>query len=207
MASGLTSKSRPWFELLAPQGAPDSMPVRRWRYAVQNAMRLVLSKSNLYATLEQVYHSQGVFGTAAMSGVPDRNGVVHFAHYPAGSYCLDVNEKNEVDTFYRCYSMTPRQMAHKFGMEKLSPQSRMAAERGDLVWITVHHLVEPNPDADMRYVTNRSMPYKSTYWETSANGDNAGILRQSGFPLFPIAAPRWIVNGTNVYGTGPGHIA
>ena len=207
MASGLTSKSRPWFELLAPQGAPDSMAVRRWRYAVQNAMRLVLSKSNLYAVLEQVYHSEGVFGTAAMSGVPDRNNVVHFTHYPAGSYCLDVNEKNEVDTFYRCYSMTPRQMAHKFGKERLSASTRAAAERGDLVWIVVHHLVEPNPDADMRYVSNRSMPYKSTYWETSAAGDNAGILRQSGFSLFPVAAPRWIVNGTNVYGTGPGHIA
>lgn len=207
MASGLTSKSRPWFELLAPQGAPDSMAVRRWRYAVQKSMRLVLSKSNLYAVLEQAYHSEGVFGTAAISGVPDRDTVVHFTHYPVGTFCLDVNEKNEVDTFYRYYSMTPRQMARKFGAANLSPSTRQAAERGDLVWICVHHLVEPNPDADMRRVDNRSMPWKSTYWETSYGSDNMGVLRRSGFSLFPVAAPRWIVNGTNVYGTGPGHIA
>lgn len=207
MSSGMSSKSRPWFEVVRPRDAKDTMPVRRWLFAVQNAIRITLAKTNLYETLEQVYNSQGVYGTAAMSCVPHKDEVIRFTHFPCGSYCLDTNDQGDVDTFYRCEQMTPRQMSQKFGMENLSGQTREAAKRGDITRVTVHHLIEPNPDADMRYMDNLSMPYRSTYWESNAGGDNCGILRRSGFRQFPIAAPRWLVTGNNVYGTGPGIIA
>ncbi len=207
MVSGMASKSRPWFELLRPKDAPDTMNVRRWIYAVQESMRTVLSKTNVYEVIEQAFHSQGIYGTAALSGVPDKNTVIHFTHFACGSYTLDTNSKGEVDTFSRCESMTPRQMAQKFGMENLCPGTRLAAERGDMTRVLVHHMIEPNPDADMRYVDAVSMPWKSTYWESSYDGETKGVLRRSGFNSFPIAAPRWLVTGNNVYGTGPGIIA
>lgn len=207
MASGLTSKSRPWFELQAPDGVQDTVAVRRWLYAVQEAIRATLAKSNLYNILPQVYHSQGVYGTAAMAALPDANDIVRFTHYPCGTYSLATNEKGQVDTFSRCYGMTPRQMAQRFGLNNLSPQTKKAAEDGDMIWLPVEHLVEPNPDADMNRVDNRSMPWKSTYWESSQDGETRGILRASGFKSFPVMAPRWLVNGNNVYGTGPGDIA
>lgn len=207
MSSGMSSKSRPWFEVVRPKDAKDTMPVRRWLYAVQSALRTTLSKTNLYESLEQVYDSEGVYGTAAMSCVPHKDEVIRFTHYPCGTYCLDTNDQGDVDTFYRCEQMTPRQMVQKFGKDNVSAQTRLAAERGDISRITVHHLIEPNPDADMKFVDNLSMAYKSTYWESNAGGDNCGILRRSGFPKFPIAAPRWLVTGNNVYGTGPGVIA
>lgn len=207
MMSGMASKSRPWFELLRPKDAPDTMNVRRWVYATQESMRTVLSKSNAYEVIEQAFHSEGVYGTAALSGVPHKERVIHFTHYSCGSYALDTNSDGNVDTFYRCESMTPRQMAQKFGMENLCPATRLAAERGDLVRVLVHHLIEPNPDADMRYVNSMSMPWRSTYWESSYAGETKGVLRRSGFNQFPIAAPRWSVTDNNVYGTGPGIIA
>lgn len=207
MSSGMSSKSRPWFEIVRPHDAKDTMPVRRWLYAVQNAIRITLAKTNLYETLEQVYNSQGVYGTAAMSCIPHKEDVIRFTHFPCGSYCLDTNDDGNVDTFYRCEQMTPRQMAQKFGTDNLSEQTKQAAERGDITRVTVHHLIEPNPDADMRYMDNLSMAYKSTYWESNRGGDNCGILRRSGFTHFPMATPRWIVTGNNVYGTGPGIIA
>lgn len=207
MSSGMSSKSRPWFEVVRPKDAKDTMPVRRWLYAVQNAIRITLAKTNLYETLEQVYNSEGVYGTAAMSCIPHKDEVIRFTHFPCGSYCLDTNDEGDVDTFYRCEQMTPRQMMQKFGAENLSAQTKLAAERGDITRVTVHHLIEPNPDADMRYMDNLSMPYRSTYWESNSSGDNCGILRRSGFNQFPMATPRWVVTGNNVYGTGPGFIA
>lgn len=207
MASGLSSKSRPWFELQAPEGVQNTFRVRRWVYTVQEAIRSVLAKSNLYNILPQVYHSEGVYGTAAMAALPDRNDVVRFYHYPCGTYSLANNDKGQVDTFSRCYSMTPRQMAQRFGLNNLSPQTKQAAERGDNIWIPVEHMLEPNPDFDMRRVDNLSMPWKSTYWESSLDGEGQGILRASGFKTFPVMAPRWTVNGVNIYGTGPGDIA
>lgn len=207
MISGMASKSRPWFELLRPKDAPDTMNVRRWIYALQESMRTVLAKSNAYAIMEQAFHSEGVYGTASLSGVPHKDTVIHFTHYPCGSYMLDTNSDGNVDTFARCESMTPRQMAQKFGIANLCPGTRLAAERGDMTRVSVYHLIEPNPDADMRYINALAMPWRSTYWESSYSGETKGVLRRGGFNSFPIAAPRWNVTDNNVYGVGPGHVA
>lgn len=204
MTSGMTSQARPWFELAAPEGVPDTIAVRQWLYDVQQAIRSVHAKSNLYSVLPQVYRSQGVYGTGVMAGLPDAENTIRFYHYPCGTYALDTNARGQVDTFYREFKMTPRQMADQFGKDNLCTNTKLMAERGELTKIRVCHLIEPNPDADMRRVDNQSMPWKSTYWE---NGVQEGkVLRQSGFRSFPIMAPRWDVNGTNVYGTGPGDV-
>lgn len=204
MTSGMTSQARPWFELAAPEGIPDTIAVRQWLYDVQEAIRAVHAKSNLYSVLPQVYRSQGVYGTGVMAGLPDSKNTLRFYHYPCGTYALDTNARGQVDTFYREYKMTPRQMADQFGMDNLCKSTQEMAKRGELTRVSVCHLIEPNPDADMRKVDNLSMSWKSTYWE---KGKSEGmVLRQSGFRSFPIMAPRWDVNGTNVYGTGPGDV-
>lgn len=212
MASGMTSQARPWFELSVPEGTPKTTNVIRWLYAVQTAIRDTLAKSNLYNVLPIVYKSEGTYGIAAMSALPDKDDVVRFYHYPVGTFCVATNSRGQVDTFYRCFKMQPRQMAQQFGINNLSAQVRKQAENGDQCWVTVHHMIEPNPDYDMiEYGTTRfsalAMPYRSTYWEDNVGGGNQGILSRGGFRRFPIMAPRWDVNGNNVYGTGPGDIA
>lgn len=202
MTSGMTSKSRPWFALGLPDGTPLGMEAKRWLYAVQEAIRRVLAKSNVYTALPMIYGSQGVYGTGVMGFQPDEQNVVRFRHYPTGTYALDVDAEGRVDTFYREFFMTPRQLAQRFGVENLCPSTKAAAERGDLSDIAVCHLIEPNSDADARKLDNKSMGWKSSYWEKG----QSKLLRQSGFRYFPILAPRWDVNGNNVYGTGPGHI-
>lgn len=205
MASGMASQARPWFALAAPNGVQQSASIDRWLYDVAEAIRQVLSKSNLYNILPQVFHSQAVYGTAAMSALPDDEDVIRFHHYPVGTFALDTSARGVVDTFYREYTMTPRQMAQQFGKENLSVNVKNSAERGELTPISVCHLIEPNPDADMQRVDNAAMPWRSTYWEKGSN--DGMVLRQSGFTSFPIMAPRWDVNGVNVYGTGPGDVA
>lgn len=205
MASGMASQARPWFNLEAPTGVPRNSNVMRWLFEVQESMRNVLSKSNLYNILPQLFHAQGVYGTGCMAALPDEQDVVRFYHYPIGTYALDTSARGVVDTFYREYTMTARQMEQQFGRDSLKPNTQQMAEKGSLLAITVCHLIEPNPDADMTRADNLSMPWRSTYWE---KGSNDGlVLRQSGFQTFPIMAPRWDVNGVNVYGSGPGDVA
>ena len=205
MASGMASQARDWFILEAPNGVPRTSAVQQWLYIVQQSMRSVLAKSNLYNILPQVFHSEGVYGTAAMAALPDEQDVVRFHHYPAGTYAIDTSARGVVDTFYREYTATPRQLVQQFGAENLSPSVKLMAERGELAKVWCSHLIEPNPDADMERADNLSMPWRSTYWEKGSNADM--VLRVSGFRSFPIMCPRWDVNGTNVYGTGPGDIA
>lgn len=205
MASGMASQARPWFNLEAPNGVPRTAAVERWLYEVAESIRMVLAKSNLYNVLPQVFHSQAVYGTAAMSAIPDDQDVIRFHHYPVGTFALDTSARGVVDTFYREYTMTPRQMVQQFGKENLSVSSQAAAERGEIRPVFVCQLIEPNPDADMKRVDNRAMPWRSTYWEKGSS--ESMVLRQSGFNAFPVMAPRWDVNGVNVYGTGPGDVA
>lgn len=205
MASGMASQARPWFILEAPNGVPRTASVMRWLYAVQESMRSVMAKSNLYNTLPQLFHSEGVYGTGCIAALPDAQDVVRFYHYPIGTYALETSARGIVDTFFREYTMTPRQLAQQFGIDNLSASVKAMAERGSLTPIWVCHLIEPNPDADMTRADNLSMPWRSTYWEKGSN--DGMVLRQSGFTSFPIMAPRWDVNGQNVYGTGPGDVA
>lgn len=205
MSSGMASQARPWFTLQAPEGIPRSNSVQRWLYQVEENMRNTLAKTNLYNILPIAFRSQAVYGTAAISALPHDQDTVRFYHYPIGTYALDVSSDGVVDTFYREFTMTPRQMAQQFGLKNLSPNSQAKAERGEYVNICICHLVEPNADADSSKADKLSKRWRSTYWESGTN--DGSVLRQSGFDTFPIMAPRWDVNGNNTYGDGPGDVA
>lgn len=73
-------------------------------------------------------------------------------------------------------------------------------------WIEVMHSVYPNIDRDTSKLDSKNKPFKSVYYEVG--GDNDKLLRESGFDEFPIMAPRWEVNGEDVYGSScPGMLA
>lgn len=68
------------------------------------------------------------------------------------------------------------------------------------------HSVYPNIDRDASKLDSKNKPFKSVYYEVG--GDNDKLLRESGFDEFPIMAPRWEVNGEDVYGSScPGMLA
>src|SRR5690606_33579341 len=145
MQSGMTSPARPWFELAAPDPEMNQYaPVKNWLWFVQNAMREVFIRSNLYNVLPSCYGEQGVFGTGVIAPIPDEKSLVRFYNFTIGSYYLATSSRQIVDTIYRDMKMTPRQMAQKFGKAKLSQTVKTMLERNDECWITVYHAIEPN---------------------------------------------------------------
>lgn len=203
MQSGMTSPARPWFELAAPDPEMNQYaPVKNWLWYVQNAMREVFIRSNLYNVLPSCYGEQGVFGTGVIAAIPDEKSLVRFYNFTIGSYYLATSSRQIVDTIYRDMKMTPRQMAQKFGRKNLSQTVRTMLDRNDECWITVYHTIEPNDAREPGRMDNKNMPYRSVYWE--AGSPRNEILRSTGFKKFPIMAPRWKVKGESVYGKGPG---
>ncbi|MCK5529691.1 MAG: phage tail protein [Halopseudomonas aestusnigri] len=206
MMSGITSPSRKWFNLATPD--PDLMeygPVKVWLHQVSMAMNELFARSNLYNVLPTIYGENGIFGTACMAAMPDQQDLVRFYPFTVGSYYIANSARLQVDTVYREFRMTARQMAQQFGQEALSQTVRgMLDSKGDS-WIDVCHAIEPNDDRVSGRMDNKNMPYRSVYFEK--NGDRDKVLRQSGFRDFPAMAPRWKLNGEDVYGTGPGSIA
>lgn len=208
MMSGITSPARPWFRLATPD--PEMMdygPVKLWLETVQNRMNDMFNKSNLYQSLPQLYGSLGTYSTGAMAVLDDDEDIIRTMPFPIGSYYLANSPRGSVDTCFRKFSMTVRQLVQEFGLNNVSESVKGMWESGTYEkWVDVMHSVYPNIDRDTAKLDSKNKPFKSVYYEVGGDGDK--LLRESGFDEFPIMAPRWEVNGEDVYGSScPGMLA
>ncbi|HCT5585411.1 TPA: phage tail protein [Klebsiella pneumoniae] len=208
MMSGITSPARPWFKLATPD--PDMMdygPVKLWLEVVQRRMNEVFNKSNIYQSLPLLYASLGNYSTGAMAVLEDDSDVIRTMMFPIGSYYMANSARGSVDTCFRKFSMTVRQLVMEFGLNNVSTSVESLWAAGSYEsWIEVIHAVYPNIDRDTAKLNSKNKPVKSVYYEVG--GDSDKVLRESGFDEFPIMAPRWEVNGEDVYGSScPGMIA
>ncbi|MEV8798765.1 portal protein [Klebsiella pneumoniae] len=208
MMSGITSPARPWFKLATPD--PDMMdygPVKLWLEVVQRRMNEVFNKSNIYQSLPLLYASLGNYSTGAMAVLEDDSDVIRTMMFPIGSYYMAKSARGSVDTCFRKFSMTVRQLVMEFGLNNVSDSVKGMWDSGNYEsWIEVIHAVYPNIDRDTAKLNSKNKPVKSVYYEVG--GDSDKLLRESGFDEFPIMAPRWEVNGEDVYGSScPGMIA
>lgn len=219
--AGLTSPARPWFKLTTPDPRlTKHAAVREWLHEVTGLMQAVFAQTNLYNALPLVYGDLGVFGTAAMVILDDRKDLFRARAFPVGSYVLDTDNRDRVDTFMRAYEMTVAQIVEEFGGDdgqpatpgqpinwsNISAQVRDQWNRGEY-----HHAYEilwavgPNPDYREDSPLARHMAYSSCYIERAttqwAGDDYQKILRTGGFNEFPVLAPRWEVEGEDSYGT------
>ncbi|ELY4783951.1 phage tail protein [Cronobacter sakazakii] len=208
MMSGITSPARPWFKLATPD--PEMMdygPVKLWLETVQNRMNDMFNKSNLYQSLPLIYSSLGTFATGAMAVLEDDDDVIRTMPFPVGSYYIANSPRLSVDTCFRKFSMTVRQLVREFGLNSVSSSTKSAFENGTYEkWVDVVHAVYPNMNRETGKMNAKNKAFRSVYFEVG--GDNDKVLRESGYDEFPIMAPRWEVNGEDVYGSScPGMIA
>lgn len=208
MLSGITSPTRPWFSLGTPD--PEMMeygPVKYWLEMVQNRMNDVMNKSNWYQSLPIVYGQLGTFGTTAMSLLEDDEDVIRTHPFPIGSYYLSNSDRLQVDTVYRKFSMTCRQIVQRFGLDNVSDSVKSAwTSQQYEEWFEVVHVVEPNMNRDTGKMDSKNKKFASVYYE--AGGADNKLLSEKGFDDMPIMAPRWDINGEDVYGSScPGMIA
>ncbi|EFM18642.1 portal protein [Pantoea sp. aB] len=207
MMSGITSPARPWFTLSVSDPAmKDYGPVKVWLEDVQRRMNEVFNKSNLYQSLPIVYAQLGTYGTAAMAILEDDEDIIRTYPFPIGSYYVSNSARLSVDTVYREFRMTTRQLVEQFGLDNVSETVKgQWATQNTESWHDVIHAVYPNVSRQTGKMDAKNKRYKSVYFEKA--GDDK-VLRESGFDEFPILAPRWEVNGEDAYGSNcPGMTA
>jgi hypothetical protein len=204
MMSGMTSPARPWFRLATSDPELMNAPkVKLWLDDVTRIMHTVFQRSNTYRSLHAMYEELGAFGTGAALVMPDHKNVIH--HYPLtmGEYAVATNWRGEVDTLYREFQKTVRELVTEFGIENCSNTVNNMFDRGTLdAWVTVIHCIEPRSDRDPSKVDALNMAWKSVYFELGS--DHNKVLRESGFKRFPAVVPRWATSGGDVYGNSPG---
>ncbi|HBN5914055.1 portal protein [Morganella morganii] len=208
MMSGITSPARPWFRLATPdRDLMDYGPVKLWLETVEQRMNEVFNRSNLYQSLPLMYEDLGTFATGAMAVVADPQRVIRTVPFPTGSFYIANGADLSVDTAVREFSMTVRQVITEFGTDAVSDTVKSQWNSGQYgQWVNVVHAVYPNLDRQTGKLEAKHKAYKSVYYEASSTDDK--LLRESGYDEFPIMAPRWEVNGEDVYGSScPGMVA
>lgn len=209
LMSGLTSPARPWFRLATPntgkRGAVASAAVKAWLNQVEDIIREVLVRSNIYNCLAHIYGDLGTYCTAAMIVEEDAQEIVRGYVMPLGSFVLTTSSRGQVNGIIREVPFTVAQVVDKFGLESCSTRVRELYQRGQLDdSIEVIHCIEPNTDYVPDHPAIDRSAWRSCWYECRENVDDAKFLGQGGFHEFPVMAPRWAVTGTDTYGTGPG---
>lgn len=208
MLSGITSPTRPWFSLNTPnKQLMDSWPVKMWLSQVVELMNDVMNKSNWYQSLTVLYRYLGTFATGAISILEDDEDVIRTHVLPIGSYYISNSDRLQVDTVFRKFSMTCRQLVAKFGLENVSDSVKSSWDTGAYeTWFEVVHAVLPNTNRDTGKLNSKNKRYSSVYYEPGGSGDK--LLSESGFDEMPILVPRWDINGEDAYGSScPGILA
>lgn len=203
MTSGMASPARRWFlgsindpELKEVQASKD------WGYAVEQKVRDVLKKSNLYQCLDNVVGDEGSFGTSVLFVEEDDESVVRGHVFPIGSYAIAANAKGDVTTIFRDVVFTVKQLVDEFGEENCSDQVKASyANRDYEREIEVVHLIEPNADYVPDVAGPKGMRYRSCWFERSVSPTDEKFLREAGFYEQPFMCARWNVTGEDVYGS------
>lgn len=222
MFTGITSPARPWRKLSTPDPElNDYGPVKQALYVINERLAMFNRMSNFYNAAPTVFGDMGVFGVGCVGLFPDEQDLYRFYTFPVGSYWLGVNQRGQVDLFYREYQSTVRNLIEEFGTEtasgapdwtKFSPLIKSCYDRGDYeVEISVSQVIQPNQDYNPMRLDPLSKRYKDCYFETGATSMSGGLLvtdsvvnrslHEGGYDLFPIMAPRWDVTGQDTYAT------
>lgn len=205
--SGLTPPSRQWFRF-AYRRPELNMNVEAMRVLDQRQeiVAYVLAKSNFYNSVHSCY-MELPFGQAPMAVFYDAKNGVRFQHMTVGTYALGVDGYGKVNTFARKYEMTLRQIIDCFGAEHLPESMKNFTDNEGMLAkkFTVYWIVEPNSDKLPDKIDRLNMPYRSIYW--LENSQEQEFLYVGGFEEWPVPTARYLVNGHEAYGRGPGWFA
>ena len=211
LMGGGSSPARKWFRLTCPDpNLAELHSVREFYSESARRMRFVLSRSNAYQALHNIYEEISAFGTACALIERDFDDVVRMHVLTAGQYYLATDPNGDVNTVYREFEMSVAQLIEEFGIDRMTPEVKTLAENGQFErHFTVVHAVEPRSDRQLDKLDQLNMPWRSVYFFRGERRDvrTRGVLREGGYKTFPYFVPRWSVADRNAWGFGPCHEA
>jgi hypothetical protein len=194
LAPDPTDEEAKWFEKLRDyQFAVRYSPLSGFANANQKYIRSIITMGTGVIFIEEAFGGHGV-GQARLP--------VLYTHLPISQCLISINAQGNPDTLHRRFAMSARQMAQKFGREKLSEKVQACLDdvkqmdrRFDLV-----HAVCPRLETGSRKAGGvRNSPVASYYLEV----DGAHLINDSGYYEFPFGIGYWIQPENSAYGESP----
>lgn len=207
MESMLTPASNKWHKLRHPSlDLMKRRDVQLWFDAVNDALFYYrYSPSSGYqANQHDGYVNLGAFGTSSLftdsyqDPLRPRMKGLRYRDIPLGELYFAVNFQGQVDTVYRRFKRTLRQIEQRWpGALPDTYKSRLKDKPEDEV--TLVHIVKPNPDFDPSILNAKAYRYASYY----VLRETATLLNQSGYRCFPYSVSRYITAPGELYGRSP----
>ena len=195
-----------WFGLtLDGYDTAQLKEAREWLNSTSKIMWRELNRSNFHEQVHEVYLDLCAFGTGCLleEENEDREGNftgIRFEAHPIRDYLIEENEFGIVDRICILREMTARQMAKKWGKNKLDKNVLKALSDNDPKLWPVLHWVTPRDEFDYRRSGKNNMPYQSIWIDE----ENRHCVHEGGYPEFPVHVPRWAKSSGEKFGRGPG---
>lgn len=183
----------------------DEYPeVREWLTDCEDVTWSAFLRSNFYDVIPEFIKDGVTIGTSTMLTEEDlRKDRIVFTcpHFREGYFAED--RYGVVDTYFRVYKISLRDLIDKFGMERMSQifldlknllKSNPFEER------EVLHAVFPRRDINPYRIDNKNMPVAS-YWILIDKSSE--ILGEDGYEELPSVTWRWRKNNDEICGRSP----
>jgi len=202
----LTSSANQWFQL----STADLMRMAEKEIAMYlDEVSKILyheiqrPEAGFTTAIHEGYLDYGAFGNLIMFVSESiRSNSLLFTSLPLNECMFVENEENRVDTLYRIYNRSCKQLYDKFGMEALAPQVQDLLDKGKMDRkIDCYHIIMPRKDFDFTAPINTRMPFGSIYIDKK----HKHVIAESGFHELPFMAARFYKASHEVYGRGPGN--
>ena len=197
----LTPSAQHWFEITLKNSIlAQDKDVQLW---LEEVTRLVIEAfnrphNNFHPSMHEYLLDLGAFGTGVMyiKDVPAEG--PHYMTFPLYDCYLAKNELGRVDTIYRVYEHTAKELLETWGDQV--PEKVLKARERNAIYdkFACCHVVKPSHT--FKEAPQNRFPWTSIYFMP----DEKEILSVGGFNEFPFICSRWERNSLETYGRGPG---
>jgi hypothetical protein len=191
----------------------DEYPeVREWLQDTEEVLYAAYLRSNFYDISPEIVRDALTVGTVNPIAEEDRGRARTIFTVPHFRECyIAENRFGMVDTRYRKFKLTLRQLVDKFGikqMDKVIPGFSNSYENNPYDEKEIIHAVYPRSDFDPNIMNSQNMPMASAWVNVSPlaflyEKEKYESTVESGYHESPIMTWRWRKNNDEIYGRSP----
>lgn len=205
MESMLTPRSSKWHRL---QASDDFLNKDRetqlWFEQANNILfkQRYAPTANYASQQHESYMGLGAFGTGAIFIDKHDRGGLRYSAINLAELLFDKNHQGIIDTSYRKFILTARQMKQRLdnGLYKQIPKAAAAAATKEPdKEFEIIHCVQPRAEVDPSKADFRGMDFASFYISITEDME----LSEGGFQSFPYAISRYVTGPGETYGRSP----
>lgn len=167
------------------------------------------SHSAFQINQNEVYASIGAFGNGCMfvdkfqdPTIPNSRGL-RYRSIPIGEVYFATNHQGQVDTVFRVFPTTLRQIVQKWGVEVLPQDMRKLLETKPGAVEQILHVVRPNSEFEPGRWDRRGMRFASRHYLK----DKRILLDEGGYRTMPYTISRYLTVPGGIWGVGPAMLA